>query len=109
MSGNVWAPKDPADDLDYKFDFAGETNGVAHADSDWLAAGETIASFIITVPAGITEGSGAKATALSDANTSVTIWLSGGTAGTDYDIACKITTSASRTIERTHTLSVVSQ
>ncbi len=107
MSDNLWAPKDPDDDLDYKFDFKGLTNEVEHARSDWLESGETIVSFEVTVPAGITEGSGAKATAAADSNTSVVIWLSGGTAGDDYTIACKITTSAGRVVERSHTLSVI--
>ena len=88
--------KDPSDDLDYEFDW-----------SSWLASGETISSFVMTVPTGITEGTGTKATAESSGV--VTVWLSGGTADTTYDVACKITTSAARIKERTITIRCVNQ
>lgn len=104
---NVWAPKDPADDLDYKFDFKGLTNGVDHAESDWLADGETISEYVVTVPEGLTEGEGAHATAMADTNTSVVVWLSGGTSGQDYIVSCEITTSDARTVKKSHTLSVI--
>ena len=87
--------KDPDAVLDYKFDWAASTNG--NGSTDWLASGETISSHTITVDTGITKDS----SSLTDTNTSVTVWLSGGTAGTDYNVACKIVTSASRTDERT--------
>jgi hypothetical protein len=90
--------KDPDAVLDYKFDWKASTNGTGS--SDWLASGETISSHTITEDTGITVDS----SSLTDTNTSVTVWLSGGTAGTDYDVACKITTSASRTDERTITI-----
>jgi hypothetical protein len=82
--------KDPDDELDYIFDFAAETNGTEGADGDWLATGETIASYTVTVETGLTKD--------SDSNTddTVTVWLSGGTAGTTYSVTCQITTSASR-------------
>jgi TRAP-type uncharacterized transport system substrate-binding protein len=76
--------KDPSAVLDWVFDW-----------SSWLAAGETIASHVITVDTGIVKGSS------TDADGKVTVWLSGGTAGTSYRVACKITTSAARTDERT--------
>lgn len=79
--------KDPNSVLDYKFSWA-----------SWLATGETIASKTVTVsPTGLT----ADSSTITDTNTSVTVWLSGGTAGKTYDVACKIVTSASRTDERT--------
>ena len=87
--------KDPDAVLDYKFDWAAETNG--SGTSDWLQAGETIASHTIDEDTGITVDSSAQ----TDANTSVTVWLSGGTAGTDYAVRCEVVTSASRTDERT--------
>ena len=87
--------KDPNAVLDYKFDWKAETNG--SGDSDWLDSGETISSKVVTVDDGITK----QSDALTDTNTSVTVWLSGGTAGVDYEIACKIVTSDSRTDERT--------
>ena len=87
--------KDPDAVLDYKFDWKAETNG--NGDTDWLASGETISSRTVTVPDGITKDSDS----LTDTNTSVTVGFSGGTAGNDYEVACKIATSASRTDERT--------
>lgn len=87
--------KDPQAVLDYKFDWAALTNG--NGSSDWLASGETIASRTITAATGITVDS----SSLTDTNTSVTVWLSGGTAGQEYTVTCKIVTSAARTDERT--------
>jgi len=37
----------------------------------------------------------------------VTVWLSGGTAGINYKVACLITTAAGRTDERTIWIKVV--
>ena len=76
--------KDPSAVLDYAFDWSG-----------WLQSGETIASYVITADTGIVVDSSAEA------GGKVTVWLSGGTAGTSYRVACKITTSAARTDERT--------
>jgi hypothetical protein len=90
--------KDPDATLDYKFDWKALTNGTGT--SDWLATAETISSHTIDADSGITVDS----SALSDANTSVTVWLSGGTAGVDYAVRCEIDTSASRTDERTMTI-----
>lgn len=95
MVDRIFPPKDPDAVLDYKFDWKAETNG--NGDSDWLASGETISTRTVTVDSGITKDSDA----LTDTNTSVTVWLSGGTDGADYEVACKIVTSASRTDERT--------
>ena len=92
--------KDPDATLDYKFDWKAETNG--SGDSDWLDTDETISTKTVTVDDGITKDSDA----LGDTNTSVTVWLSGGTAGVDYEVACKIVTSASRTDERTMKIQV---
>ena len=90
--------KDPDAVLDYKFDWKALTNG--SGESDWLQAAETISSHTIDADTGITVDS----SALSDTNTSVTVWLSGGTAGTNYAVRCEIETSASRTDERTMTI-----
>jgi len=94
------AVKDSADVLDYKFDFANTTNGGTTA--DWLASGETISTKTVTADSGITVDS----SSITDTNTSVTVWLSGGTTGTVYDVACKIVTSANRTLERTLRMTV---
>ena len=87
--------KDPDAVLDYKFDWKALTNGSGN--TDWLDSDETISSKTVTVDDGITKESDASA----DTNTSVVVWLSGGIAGVDYEVACKIVTSASRTDERT--------
>lgn len=87
--------KDPDAVLDYVFDWAASTN--SSGDTDWLASGETISSHSISADTGLTVDS----SALSDSNTSVTVWLSGGTAGTMYGVRCRVTTSASRTDDRT--------
>jgi len=87
--------------LDYKFDWKTNTNGRGF--TDWLESGETISSQTITADSGITVDS----SAITDTSTTVTVWLSGGTAGTSYEIACEIVTSAGRTDERTGTISVV--
>ena len=78
--------KDPSDVLDYQVKWAA-----------WLAAvagGEPIASVTSTVPAGITPKHATNTT------TTATIWLSGGTAGTTYRIACRIATAGGRTAEQ---------
>lgn len=82
--------KDPDAVLDYMFDW-----------SDWLASGETITDHTITGETGITVDSSTESAG------KVTVWLSGGTAGENYKVACKITTSAGRTDERTIWIKVV--
>lgn len=82
--------KDPSAVLDYAFDWTG-----------WLAAGETITDHTITADTGITVGSS------SESDGKVTVWLSGGTAGINYKVACLVETSAGRTDERTLWIRVV--
>jgi len=101
MAQSEWI-KDPNAVLDYKFDWYALTNGTGT--SDWLAAGETITNaFTVAVVGG---AGGATDLAIdsssrTDGNTSVTVWLSKGVAGTDYGVRCRIVTSASRTDDRT--------
>lgn len=87
--------KDPNAVLDYKFDWAAQTNG--SGSSDWLASGETIASYTVTAETGLTKVSDS----VTDSNTSVTVWLSGGTTDTVYDVTCHIVTSVGREDDRT--------
>lgn len=92
-----WEPgivklKDPSDVLNYKFKF-----------SDWLAAGETISAKTVTVDSGLTKNSDV----LADTDTSVVVQLSGGTAGTTYTVACKITATDTQEIERSIQIQVV--
>ena len=76
--------KDPSAVLDYVFDW-----------TEWLATGETITDHTITADTGITVDSS------TESDGKIIVWLSGGTAGINYKVACKITTSAGRTDERT--------
>lgn len=76
--------KDPSAVLDWQFDW-----------TNWLAASETISSATVTVDAGLTKDS------QSNTTTKVTVWLSGGTLGATYKVACRITTNQNRTDERT--------
>ena len=84
MSLNNQYLKDPSAVLDWVFDW-----------SDWLADSETISSHVITVDTGLTKDSS------TESSGKVTVWLSGGTAGQNYKVACKIVTSGGRTDERT--------
>lgn len=74
--------KDPDAILDYQINWA-----------TWLST-DTIGTSTWTVPTGITK--------VSDTNTTTTatIWLSGGTADTDYRLVNRITTANGRTEER---------
>lgn len=81
--------KDPDAILDYEFDW-----------SAWLQSGETIASNEVTVIGSITKES------VTANDTAVAAWVSGGTVGETATIACKITTSAARTDERTISLRI---
>ena len=56
----------------------------------FAATSDTVASATWTVPSGITN------VTTSSTTTSVTIWLSGGTAGSRYDVSVAITTAAGR-------------
>ena len=82
--------KDPSAVLDYVFDW-----------TEWLATVETITDYTITADTGITVDSS------PELDGKVTVWLSGGTAGINYKVACLITTSAGRTDERTIWIKVV--
>lgn len=81
--------KDPNAVLDFGFDW-----------EDWLATGETISSYEVTVGTGITLASH------TSNGTKITYWLSGGTAGTKYLASCKVTTTSGRTDERSAIISV---
>ena len=80
--------KDPDAVLDFTFDW-----------SEWLADGETISSHTVTV-SGVTRDSSTNTT------TTVTAWISGGTVSAPATVACRVTTSAGRTDERTISLRI---
>lgn len=82
--------KDPAD-VDYRsIDWNDELG----------TDGETISSVAWTIPSGLTAGAQYHAAGVA------TTWLSGGTAGTEYVVTCRITTSAGRVLERSARLVV---
>jgi hypothetical protein len=90
---NIIKTKDPAAKLDYLFDWAPKTNDVGL--SDWLEEGETISTYEVTVPTGLTLVSHAKI----KNNTAIVAWVSGGTLGNTYDLTCKITTTPNGRID----------
>ena len=81
--------KDPNAVLDYVVDW-----------TTWLN-GDTIATILWTVPAGITQDSESEST------TSATVWLSGGTVGETYQLVNRITTAGGRTEDRTIRITIV--
>lgn len=80
--------KDPNAILDYSVDW-----------SAWLISSTTSADTISTstwiVPSGITQ------TTNSHTNTVATVWLSGGSADSTYELTNRITTAGGRTDDRT--------
>lgn len=89
--------KDPSAVLDWAYNWNDSSGGKI----PWLATGETITNFVITADSGITVDSS------TESGGKVTVWLSGGTAGQNYKVACLITTSAGRKDERTIWIKVV--
>ena len=83
--------KDPSAVLDWVYNWNDSSGGK----TPWLETGETIFSFVITADSGITVDNS------TESGGKITVWLSGGTAGQNYKVACLITTSAGRTDERT--------
>ena len=92
--------KAPGASLDYVWDWRALTHGVPGAVADWLAAGETIVSASVTVPAGLTLDS------YTELDGAVTAWISGGLSSAGYPVTCRITTSAGRVDERNIYLTV---
>lgn len=80
--------KDPNAVLDYTLDW-----------NIWLGT-DTISTGVWTVPAGITKGAETTTT------TTTKVILSSGTAGTSYDVACRIVTVGGLTEDRTITIQV---
>ncbi len=103
MADTQWV-KDPDAVLDWVFDWKAETNQGKASVGDWLDGdvGEIITSYTVTVDAGLTKDSDSRVYT----NTAVQVWLSGGTAGQDYDVTCSIETSEGRKDDRTITIRV---
>lgn len=96
----IFPEKHPTSKLDYVFDWAPKSNNTGV--SNWLKDGETIISYSVTVPTGLTKVSDN----VDFNNTAIVIWLSGGTLLTDYDISCSIVTSLGREDTRSATIQV---
>lgn len=77
--------KDPAADLDYSIDLRA---------LGWLREDETLVSAEWVVPAGLTKRDP------SNDDDAATVWLTGGTAGTDYTVSCTFETSTPRIDKR---------
>lgn len=99
-----WIEKDANAVLDYHVCWA-----------DWLD-GDTIASVTWTVQSGLTKDSqsvNASPVTIDGtahaANTVATAWLSGGTAGQTYSVACRVVTAGGRTDERTFRVRVANR
>jgi len=85
--------KDPDDVLDYLWDW-----------TEWLAnESDTISSSTFTVETGLTKNSSTNTT------TTATVWLSGGTAGEEYDVTNRIVTTGGRTKDETRRVVVSTQ
>lgn len=81
--------KDPDAVLDYTVDW-----------SAWLPSGDTISAVSTSATAGITVDTSSYTT------NSTTVWLSGGTEGTTYDVTIHITTNGGREDDRTIAIQV---
>jgi len=82
--------KDPEAVLDYSIDW-----------TKWLdEVGDTIETSTWIVPTGLTKVTETNTTKLA------TVWLSGGTVGTNYTVTNRITTAAGRTDDRSITIRV---
>lgn len=80
--------KDPDEVLDYQFNFAAQMT----VDSDTITGTPTVA---------ITPSGELALDSQANSTTTVTVWLSGGVAGTTYKVECNIATVGLRTWSRT--------
>jgi hypothetical protein len=86
--------KDPSAALDYLFVWGPDDRS---AEPPWLEDAETIAAFSLTLsPSGLT----VESSEITPDGKRVLVWLSGGTLGVTYTVACQITTTLSRTETR---------
>lgn len=86
-----WPTKDPDEVLDYQIDWLGD----ASERGPLYGLDDAIANSLWVVPAGITK----ESDVFDDG--SVTIWLSGGTAGETYELLNRITTDDGRVFDQT--------
>lgn len=98
MGVSKWDPKDPNDIADYWFNFGVDSE--APDDEPFLPEGETIDSYTITVPTGMT------VVADSHDDKTVRVRMAGGTDGVNYIWTCLITTSTGQEFESDKVLKV---
>lgn len=79
-----WPPKDPDEVLDYVIDWSLRLDSDIISSSTWS----------------VTEGTGLTIDADTYADTTATVWLSGGTDGERYTLNNRIVTVAGRTMDQ---------
>ena len=101
--------KDPNAVLDFKFDLAALTHLVDGAVSDYLQTGEALSATPGEVDVFSSDPTVliVDSFALTDTNTSVTAWVSGGVNGRSYTLTCRFKTSLGRTDDRSATIMCV--
>lgn len=87
----AWDHKDPDEVVDYSVEWAPRLGDDAIDSSTWI------------VPVGLTQGT------VGVVGTVTTIWLSGGTLGTTYEIINRVVTTGGRTYDETITLEIKSR
>ena len=105
MANNYAPVKDPANIEPYFFVLCDLKRGTNVSGDNGELQGATISTITsVTATTGLNVDSSNKNAVTIDGisygvDTVVTAWLSGGTAGTEYTVTCKVTTSDSRTLE----------
>lgn len=105
---NRWT-KDPDETLQFKFDWAPLANG--NGDSNWLDRTNSPLESISTQTVTNVDSPGLtiNSSSITDSGTTVTVSLSGGSAGAKYRIKNHITTSSSQVAERTVVVRVLNK
>jgi hypothetical protein len=84
--------KDPLASLDFGFDLSPAPTQLAQP---WLAPGEQVTSLTVTADPGLTVSSSSiSANSNGIAGALLVAWLSGGTAGTTYNVRYQFTTNS---------------
>lgn len=92
MSNFAQFKQDPAENLDYLLDWTVE-----------LAGDTIIGTPTVVATAGLT----ATYSASLSTSTTTVIWMSGGTAGVSYQVACTVTTLVGRVLKRSVTMNIL--
>lgn len=96
-STGAYIVKDPGSTLDYTIDW-----------TNWLGA-DTVSSVAYTLDSGITTSTAIGGSATSTTATTTTVNITGGTAGTIYNVKCEMTTSSNRVVVRNFRVKVENQ